>query len=88
MIMTADFVNNRWQVKFVSLDVKIFLCHHRLSEFKTVEKYGQDIMEKINERNQIRRNGGNYSKVIWYVFRVQWITELRPQAEHVILLGA
>ncbi|XP_078348976.1 syntaxin-8-like isoform X2 [Oculina patagonica] len=34
-----------------------------LSEFKTVEKYGQDIMEKINERNQIRRNGGNYNKV-------------------------
>jgi len=34
-----------------------------LSEFKTVEKYGQDIMEKINERNQLRRNGGNYTKV-------------------------
>ncbi|KAJ7340167.1 hypothetical protein OS493_002896 [Desmophyllum pertusum] len=34
-----------------------------LSEFKTVEKYGQDIMEKINERNQIRRNGGNLNKV-------------------------
>ncbi|XP_015779225.1 PREDICTED: syntaxin-8-like [Acropora digitifera] len=34
-----------------------------LSEFKTVEKYGQDIMEKINERNKLRRNGGNYNKV-------------------------
>lgn len=34
-----------------------------LSEFKTVEKNGQDIMEKINERNQRRRNGGNYNKV-------------------------
>lgn len=34
-----------------------------LSEFKTVEKYGQDIMEKINERNRLRRGGGNYTKV-------------------------
>lgn len=34
-----------------------------MSEFKTVEKNGQDIMEKINERNQRRRNGGNYNKV-------------------------
>ncbi|XP_068672057.1 syntaxin-8-like isoform X1 [Montipora foliosa] len=34
-----------------------------LSEFKTVEKYGNDIMEKINERNKLRRNGGNYNKV-------------------------
>lgn len=40
-----------------------FFCN-RLSEFRTVEKYGQDIMEKINDRNQIRRNGGNYNKVI------------------------
>ena len=36
----------------------------RLSEFKTVEKYGNDIMEKINERNKLRRNGGNYNKVL------------------------
>ena len=41
----------------------LFLSCNRLSEFKTVEKYGQDIMEKINERNQIRRNGGNLNKV-------------------------
>ncbi|XP_073245350.1 syntaxin-8-like isoform X1 [Porites lutea] len=34
-----------------------------LSEFKTVEKYGQDIMEKINDRNKLRRNGANFSKL-------------------------
>ena len=55
--------------KFILLSINFsffffFFFHHRLSEFKTAEKYGQDIMEKINERNQIRRNGGNYSKVI------------------------
>ena len=72
----------------LSLDVKIyshkhkfqffifffFFSHHRLADFKTVEKYGQDIMEKINERNQIRRNGGNYSKVI--------LTSIQTSVDH------
>ena len=46
-----------------------FCSFNRLSEFKTVEKNGQDIMEKINERNQRRRNGGNYNKVIYVGLR-------------------
>ena len=65
-------------VKIYSLKHKfqlfIFYSHHRLSEFKTAEKYGQDIMEKINERNQIRRNGGNYSKVI--------LTSIQTSVDH------
>ncbi|XP_032232980.2 syntaxin-8 [Nematostella vectensis] len=33
-----------------------------LTQFKTVEQYGQEVMEKINVRNQQRRAGGNFSK--------------------------
>ncbi|XP_020916500.2 syntaxin-8-like [Exaiptasia diaphana] len=33
------------------------------SECQNVQQYGQDIMEKINERNRIRRSGGNHARV-------------------------
>ena len=57
-----------------------FLSDFRLSEFKTVEKYGQDVMEKINERNKIRRNGGNYTKVCQSVYHCFYFLILKVVA--------
>ncbi|KAK3728523.1 hypothetical protein QZH41_011599 [Actinostola sp. cb2023] len=33
------------------------------NEYKGVQQYGQDIMERINERNKIRRSGGNHARI-------------------------
>ncbi|XP_031573574.1 syntaxin-8-like isoform X2 [Actinia tenebrosa] len=33
------------------------------NEYRGVEQYGQDIMEKINERNRLRRSGSNYARI-------------------------
>ena len=42
-----------------------------MSDCKSVENLGSEIMEKLNEKNKLKRSGSNYSKVkfdrSWYI---------------------
>ena len=35
----------------------------RVTDCKSVENLGGEIMEKLNEKNRLKRSGSNYSKV-------------------------
>lgn len=41
----------------------------RQNEYQVVQQRGQDIMEKINDRNRIRRAGGNHARV-WIIIKL------------------
>jgi hypothetical protein len=37
----------------------------RVADCKSVENLGSEIMERLNEKNRLKRSGSNYSKVIY-----------------------
>ena len=56
-----------------------------MSDCKSVQNLGSEIMEKLNEKNKLKRSGSNYSKVkfnhIWYISTSSYLTQCSCESQ-------